>query len=570
MEFYDFEVFAFDWLCVIINPIAKTKEVIINDPILIRDYYEQHKDEIWVGYNSRNYDTYILKAILCGFNPKEVNDFIIVDGRRGWEFSNKFRNYPLLDFDIASLFHGLKQLEAFMGNDIRETSVPFDIPRPLTEEEIAETVKYCTHDVEQTIEVFLRRKVEFDAHLALIKMFNLNISSISKSQAQLAAEILNAKRCETDDEWDIRLPQTLKLTKYKEVAKWFLNPENHDAKKSLEIGICGVPHSFAWGGLHGAISKFNYECKDDELLLMADVSQLYPCLMLVYHLLSRGVPDTGYAILKNTIDTSIRLKNEGKKKEREPYKRFNNIIYGAMGDKTNPMYDPRNRNLVCVYGQVLILMLIEKIEPYIIKLIQSNTDGIFFLIKSKDFELIDDLVYEWEKETGLSMTFDVFIKVYQGDVNNYIIIDEKGKCKTKGAYVKGLNDLDNDLPIVNKAINDYLVKGIKIEDTINNCNELIQFQKVVKVSSKYAFAVWNGRKQRDKTFRVFASNLEIDGLIGKCKSVGSTVEKFANTPAKCFIDNGSVLEKTVPDYLDRKWYIDLAKKRIKEKFGLEV
>lgn len=39
-----------------------------------------------------------------------------------------------------------------MGNDIKETSVPFSIDRKLTDEEIAETVKYCKHDVEQTIQ----------------------------------------------------------------------------------------------------------------------------------------------------------------------------------------------------------------------------------------------------------------------------------------------------------------------------------------------------------------------------------------------------------------------------------
>lgn len=456
-----------------------------------------------------------------------------------------------------------------MGNDIRETSVPFDIDRKLTPAEIAETVKYCTHDVEQTIEVFLRRKVEFDAHLALIKIFGLHISNISKSQAQLAAIILGARRHETNDEWAIRLPDTLRLSKYKHIAEWFVNPDNHDYKKSLDAVVAGVPHTFAWGGVHGAIDKFSYVCQPDEIMIMADVSQLYPYLMYVYKLLSRGVPDEGYKILKDTIDTSIRLKAEGKKKEREPYKRFNNIIYGAEGDKTNAMYDPLHRNLVCVFGQVLILDLIEKLEPYI-KLIQSNTDGIFFLIKAKDFDLIDDIVYEWEQRTGLTMTFDIYVKVHQGDVNNYIVVDAKGKYKSKGAYVKELNDIDNDLPIVNKAITDYLVKGVRVETTINRCDDLIQFQKVVKVSSKYAFAVWNGQRQQDKTFRVFASKSPVDGFIGKCKREGATVEKFANTPERCFIRNESVIGASVPPDLDREWYVNLAKKRIKEKFNIEV
>ena len=163
--------------------------------------------------------------------------------------------------------------------------------------------------------------------------------------------------------------------------------------------------------------------------------------MYQYKLLSRGCPDDAYDILKHTIDTSIQLKNEGKKKEREPYKRFNNIIYGAEGDSTNPMYDPLHRNLVCIFGQLLILDLIEKIESFTI-LIQSNTDGIFLKIKRSDFLRLDDAVYEWEQRTGLTMTFDCYKTVVQGDVNNYLVVDYKGGIKAKGSYVKGLNPLD--------------------------------------------------------------------------------------------------------------------------------
>lgn len=584
LNFYDFEVFKKDWLVVIINPTSQTKDVIVNDKEKLNQYYEQHKDEIWIGYNSRNYDQYILKGILCGFNPKEINDFIIVERKKGWQFSNLLRKVSLNDFDISNKFAGLKPLEGFMGNDIRETSVPFDLDRKLTDDEIQETIKYCTHDVEQTIEVFLKRKVEFDSQLALIKMFKMPLSYISKSQAQLAAAILGASKIKTDDEWDIRLPNTLILDKYRFVAEWFLNPKNYNTESKLECNIGGVPHIFAWGGVHGAIKQYIYTCKDDELFVMADVSQLYPFLMLVYRLLSRGCPDASYDILKHTIDTSIRLKEEGRKKEREPYKRFNNIIYGAEGDKTNPMYDPLHRTLVCVFGQLLILDLIEKIEPFV-ELIQSNTDGILVKIKKKDFDLLDDAVYEWEQRTGLTMTFDLYKKVIQKDVNNYVIIDFEGHTKTKGAYVKGLNDLDYDLPIVNKAIVAYLVDGILPEITINNCNDLKEFQKIVKVSSKYKFGWHNGQELKDKTFRVFASNDNNDTSIFKRKEKDEvliddygypyetgrkvlTMEKFANTPEHCFIWNESVNDCEVPHNLDRQWYIDLAWKRIND-FGVQ-
>ena len=79
LNFYDFENFKYDWLVVIINPISKTKTVIVNDKEKLEEYYNQHSNEIWIGYNSRNYDQYILKGILCDFDPYQIAMHIIKD-----------------------------------------------------------------------------------------------------------------------------------------------------------------------------------------------------------------------------------------------------------------------------------------------------------------------------------------------------------------------------------------------------------------------------------------------------------------------------------------------------------
>jgi hypothetical protein len=41
-----------------------------------------------------------------------------------------------------------------------------------------------------------------------------------------------------------------------------------------------------------------------------------------------------------------------------------NGTYGAMKDKHNSLYDPRQANNVCVAGQLLLLDLIEKLEDH--------------------------------------------------------------------------------------------------------------------------------------------------------------------------------------------------------------
>lgn len=63
LNFYDFEVFKEDWLVVIINIYEKSEVVIINDKEKLQEYYDAHKNQIWVGYNNNHYDQYILKAI---------------------------------------------------------------------------------------------------------------------------------------------------------------------------------------------------------------------------------------------------------------------------------------------------------------------------------------------------------------------------------------------------------------------------------------------------------------------------------------------------------------------------
>lgn len=558
------EVFAFNWLVVIINPIEKTVTRIADDAQTLEKYFKTHDQEIWIGYNNRRYDQYIMKAILLDMNPKEVNDWIIKDNKPGWQYSSLFNKISMINFDtMLRMDTGLKSLEAFMGNDIRETSVPFDIDRPLTKEEIEQTFFYCNHDVEQTIEVWLARKAEFDAAMGLVKIFDLPLTYMGKTGAQRVAKILGGKGRKFDDEFEFPIVDTLRLKKYRAVRDWYRNPENHDYKKKQKVMIAGVEHTLAWGGLHGAIKKYYGE----GIYLMADVTAYYPSLQQRYKFGYRnmGNPEN----FEKIHGENLRMKATGNKAARLPYKIADNAISGQLKDQYSPLYDPRENNAICVNGQLLLVDLIEKLESHC-QLIQSNTDGILLKLKSiDDYDLIDDIVWEWEKRTGMRMGFDIYAKVFQKDVNNYLLVAPDGKTKTKGAYTKALSSVDYDLPIINKAMVDYMVEGIPIIKTIRDCDELIMFQKVVKLSGKYWRTWHNGKYMAEKCYRVFASKNTSDSYIGKCKSQGATIEKFANTPDRCFIENGNIKGKKCSDHLDRNWYINLAKERLQQ-YGVKV
>ena len=212
----------------------------------------------------------------------------------------------------------------------------------------------------------------------------------------------------------------------------------------------------------------NVVCAPDEVIIDADAGQLYPNLMRIYKLLSRAARKP--EMLEYILDKSMTLKAQGKKKEREPYKRQCNIVYGASGDKTNALYDPLMRNLVCVYGQVFFIDLIDKIED-IAQILNSNTDGIFFKVKKKDLPELYRRIEAWEERTKLKMEYAEYTKFVSKDVNNYVAVRTDGSIHSKGAYVKELNDLDYDLPIVNEAVKNYIVYGYSVENTVYACQD---------------------------------------------------------------------------------------------------
>lgn len=585
--FYDFEVFRYDFLVVIYDMQKGEKHVIVNDADKLTKFYEAHTKDIWVGYNSNHYDQYILKGILLGMNPKTINDKIIIDGLDGWQISNEFRKVPLLQYDcMPNPPCGLKTLEGFMGNDIKETDVDFNLDRKLTDAEIEQTIKYCTHDVEQTIEVFLKNKSSFDSNMALVKEFNLGLNHLSDTGARITATILDCVKRDRNDEFDVSFLPCLKIKKYAKVLDWYRQQFEY-AKKGyyvystfLTIDIAGVPHTFGFGGLHGAP---NTPIHEKGAIYHVDVNNYYPSLLIAHDLVTRNAKNDNYAKVYN-IRKALKMKQlnaktkEEKalyKKQQLPYKNILNSLSGAMKDKFNQAYDPRNNNMMCINGQLMLLDLIEHLEAIDgFKLIQSNTDGLIVKIPNTDyaFNQLDDICYNWEcrmstAKCSIGLALDSISEIYQRDVNNYLWLENDGSIgERKGAYVKELSPLDYDLPIVNKALVNYMAYKTPIEKTINDCNDLIEFQKIVKLSPKYDYVMHNGVKYTYKCYRVFASKDDNDGTIYKVKQ-GKNGEKFASTPLHCYIDNDNINGKTLSDKLDKQWYINLAKDRLNQFLG---
>ena len=601
MIFYDFEVFKHDWLVVYIDTEKHIEKAIVNNDDELRQLYAENSSDIWVGFNNKHYDQYIFKGILLGMNPKEINDKIIAEGKEGWQISRQFNKVPMINYDVfATKSLGLKTLEAFMGVNIKESDVDFKLDRKLTDEEIAETIKYCTSDVDNTFEVFMHRINNFNAMHGIIKAFpeQTSIRDIGESSARITAKVLECVRQDHNDEFDFFFLPCLRIKKYKAAIDWFSsligNPDNINPylyyKQSFNLEVAGVPHVFGFGGLHGAPDKPIHR---KGAIYHVDVNNYYPSMLIAWDLVTRNATNDNYAKVYK-IRKALKMKQlaaktreEAKmyKQMQDPYKVMLNGLSGATKDKKNDAYDPRNNNIMCINGQLMLLDLIEHLEAIDgFELLQSNTDGLIVQIPDTDeaFRQLDDICYEWEsrcstEKCDISLATDQIAEIYQKDVNNYLWIDLDGGIEKKGAYVKELSSLDYDLPIVNEAITEYMTHKIPVEKTINNCNELIKFQKVVKLSAKYEYVEHNSEQLTYKCYRVFASKNPNDGEILKCKHAKRKIkidsgydvdetylkkDKFGLTPDHCFVENSDVREMSVPEVLDKQWYIDLAKKRL--------
>ena len=558
----DFEVLSKGgfWMCCMKDYKTQKEHIIINNREEFLRVFNKNKDSVWVGYNIKGYDQWIMKAIIAGVDPCIISDKLIEQNISPYQVDRSLNRIPIYIFELNDSYRSLKELELFMGEDIRESTVPFDLNRYPTKEEIEELTTYCLHDVRMTFKVFKEVYYKYEAQLGLIEYFNLDESMINKTEAQLSAYILGAKKPNyaREDVADFEIVNTIELSKYNNIKQWYEDYNNRDFKKYLRANVYGVDTDFGWGGLHSARKKYQGE----DFIVNSDVSSFYPSIMIEYGLLSRNIQNP--TKFKEIRDTRFKFKKEKNPIEKS-LKLVLNSTYGACLDANNDLYDQRQGIGICVNGQLLLLDLIEKVELEFgdrAEFIQGNTDGVMFKFKSKeDVDKYLEICKEWSQRTRMNLDHDFVKKIIQKDVNNYIYVKEEGSIKSKGAYVKKLSLIDNDLPIVNKAIKEKLINEIEIEDTINNCNDLMDFQKCVKITGKYSHAVYGSENINLKVFRVFASKSSSDNAIMKMKSDGK-LEKISYTPDRVFIDNSKVIGKDVLDKLDKSWYIKLAKDRL--------
>jgi len=565
---YDFEVLKHDWIVVFKS--GKTYDVIHNDVEALKTWVDTHRADILVGFNNHHYDDKILAGLIMGKDPFETTVRIIENK----EFLNYRLNMVTLDV-IQELMPGvgLKSSQANLGMSIVETPVNFETDRPLNNSELQLLIGYCKNDVDDTEMLFKKRLDYFTAKFEIVGEFGLDPMSAKNTRATLASKVLKCSR--------FTPPRDRLCMRYDKNINWDLIPEDvqeffKDAeaqyrgggdyekieRTKLKIKVAGVPHTIAFGGLHGAIEKYNSK----GTFLQIDVASYYPSLIINNNFMSR-------ASQKPELYEQLRDKRYALKRAKNPkeyiYKILLNATFGAMKSKYNSLYDPLQANNICINGQVILIQLIRELEQHC-QLIQSNTDGI--VIKyTNNFDEIKAIVDDFGKRFNLGFDIDKIVQIAQRDVNNYAIQYDTGYVKAKGRFAKFDHDRfeQNNLTIIDKALVNYYIYDISIFDTVVGCyskGDLLPFQIVAKMGRTYdgmfheVFVDGESEMvELQKVNRVFATKDKKFGGVFKRK--GESYQKIANTAPNNIVWN-EALDGFDKSKINLTYYINLIKSNL--------
>lgn len=590
---YDIEVFKHDNLFVFRDYFTKEWIVIENDLNALRSFYLENRDSLFIGYNSASYDNNVLRATLQGKNPYHVSKAIIESDDRGLVYKMfDTKKTPVFGMDLYQDNRGfsLKEHSAFMGINIKETEVDFNIDRPLINwrelmeehnlsdemdeltltEELAyitglnadiiykivmgnalvdERVLnelYCKNDVLATEKRFEQNIGMLVAKATIALYFNMDKMALLMTNANLTAELLGAEKTpDRGDELDkYELPEGFEIES-DEIKEAFMTKEFDENDKghasiSLDVPRRDVTEVLGVGGIHGAKESYIHIGK----FHARDVGSLYPNTMVLFNYLSRNIPEDKRHIYQMLLDERMKAKYSDDefieiKGVQIPtkllingFKLPLNTKYGAMGAEFNKLYDPRMRLLVCITGQMAMWDLLEKIEDHA-TIIQSNTDAHYYIpFSEEDEKAIDEIAKDWEERTGYTLDDDPFVAMFQKDVNNYLAITDKGKVKFKGAI--GLtNGLKVSKAVVSNAFINYVVSGKDYREFIYECNDLRQFQIITKTGYTFDDTIYRdafgNEFKAQKVNRVFATKVPEDAVeIFKVKR-GAVVEEEGTT-----------------------------------------
>lgn len=537
----------------------------VNKYITWGEYYtttrQIESNIIFCGYNNLHYDNPIINYIIeyedtlmnhnvftiCSsiFNlsktittSKEDN----IDAWKHWKYQIWFDTFDILTMLYSNKLRvGLKEIQVTMQYpNVQEFVCDWTKPLPL--EDFDSMIDYNINDIESTSELLNRCKDAVDLRIAIEDEYGVRV--LSKDGVNIGMKILTQKYLEKTGLtwWDIEgLRSPMDYIPLKDVILPFIKYDSPILNRVLEDmkdqivspGRKGYENNFVFAGLRytvgvgGIHSKNDPEIiipKEDEMLIDIDVASLYPSMLIEYGFYPKHLGPEFLEVYSQIKNERIEAKHNGDKVKNETLKLALNGLSGNLQNEHNFCYSPEAVMKIRINGQLLLLMLAEKLTQVGCRIIQANTDGLFVLLKKDNYQQVNTICRDWEQLTKLTLEEERFEAMYQYAINDYIAVREGYKktknpnlIKTKGMFItevllgKGLS-----AKIIPEAIIKYFVDGIPVEQTIKECKDIKKFLMSEKTGKQWHVEYMN--KEQQRTNRFYASTN--GGYLWKWKETG--------------------------------------------------
>lgn len=561
----------------------------VNKYITWGEYYtttrQIESNIIFCGYNNLRYDNPIINYIIeyedtlmnhnvftiCSsiFNlsktittSKEDN----IDAWKHWKYQIWFDTFDILTMLYSNKLRvGLKEIQVTMQYpNVQEFVCDWTKPLPL--EDFDSMIDYNINDIESTSELLNRCKDAVDLRIAIEDEYGVRV--LSKDGVNIGMKILTQKYLEKTGLtwWDIEgLRSPMDYIPLKDVILPFIKYDSPILNRVLEDmkdqivspGRKGYENNFVFAGLRytvgvgGIHSKNDPEIiipKEDEMLIDIDVASLYPSMLIEYGFYPKHLGPEFLEVYSQIKNERIEAKHNGDKVKNETLKLALNGLSGNLQNEHNFCYSPEAVMKIRINGQLLLLMLAEKLTQVGCRIIQANTDGLFVLLKKDNYQQVNTICRDWEQLTKLTLEEERFEAMYQYAINDYIAVttlypDMKKRflsgetlirkstkkpytcieeiqedfIKTKGMFItKVLLGKGLSAKIIPEAIIKYFVDGIPVEQTIKECKDIKKFLMSEKTGKQWHVEYMNEEQQR--TNRFYASTN--GGYLWKWKDTG--------------------------------------------------
>ena len=540
---------------------------------LVDFFYYENKNRMFCGYNNKHYDDVIINYIIDFFYKMETMPYWkicqslfnlsqqIVNSEEGgdipfkkWKYAKYFYSMDLLTMMFSQKLRvGLKTMQCTMHyRNVQEYDGDFSLPIP--KEEIDEMIEYNINDVESTAALLDKLKEQVELRLFIEQEHGidcLSMDSVKMAETFLLEKFSERSGIPKNVIKEMRSP--MDYIPLKDVILPFIQYKNpklqsvlEDMKKQVvyskerksyekKFVLSNVVYSIGVGGIHSIHTPKIFLPGPDEFIGHADVASMYPSLLIEYGFGPRQGGEIFRELFAQLKVERLEAKHTGQKVKNAFLKIVLNSPTGKMQQEVSWMYDPFNVFRIRMNGQLILLMLVDRLLELGCEIIQVNTDGVVYRAKKGLYEAISAAIKEVESITHLEFESDEYEAFYQYAINDYFGVLKGGEIEEKGMFITKTNLGKGLSPtVIPKAVINYFVKGEPIEETIKSDRDIRDFLMSQAVDKK--FSVMHGENRVQRINRFYAST---DGpYIFKRKFDPKDVGKYIGEWDDIRIDDG--------------------------------